>query len=388
MYDGRFELGFFTKELTLSDLEDIKLGRELSDVKFAWKDFGLIPTTRPSIASPTVKTNMVDVPGANGTVDLSEAVTGYPLYGNRSGSLEFVCETTNDPQSLDYWIKRKSDLMTYLHGKKLKMIVIPECYTRPYYHEGRFELAEWKNEESRSSVKINYELYPYKKYLEQKELDVIIWDDEGASVKLEAEEEPVAPLFSAQFSTNTDRAFVVVQTQDSEPQTAFSWKSGTILNTDGTYEEVGGDSYDSQVKTHEVCDKFKVSPGDLVICSGRVSSRHFKNPYLVAYDSDGNVVTYLLASLYGTAETTVNAYTRLVPRTLFYVPKGVSEIALCFEDIGHAESSYSGNPHYLPAGEETYFSDIVLNGDMNLYFKILPGSSATVAIRYRNGVLG
>ena len=54
-----------------------------------WDDWHLIPSTRPLFNPPDAKTHYVDIPGANGQLDLIESLTGYPLYENRTGSIEF-----------------------------------------------------------------------------------------------------------------------------------------------------------------------------------------------------------------------------------------------------------------------------------------------------------
>ena len=55
-----------------------------------WDDWHMLPTARPMFTPPDVKTNYIDIPGGNGSLDLTEALTGYPLYSNRTGSLNFV----------------------------------------------------------------------------------------------------------------------------------------------------------------------------------------------------------------------------------------------------------------------------------------------------------
>lgn len=56
--------------------------------KNTWDDWHIVPSSRPVIKPPTKKTNYLDIPGADGNLDLSEALTGYPVYNNREGSIE------------------------------------------------------------------------------------------------------------------------------------------------------------------------------------------------------------------------------------------------------------------------------------------------------------
>ena len=56
--------------------------------KHTYRDWGLLPKTRPTIAPPKVRTNYVDVPGLDGALDLSEALTGRVGYQTRDFSAE------------------------------------------------------------------------------------------------------------------------------------------------------------------------------------------------------------------------------------------------------------------------------------------------------------
>ena len=54
--------------------------------KNTWDDWRLIPTSRPVFLPPDVKKVLVDLPGSDGVIDLTESLTGYVKYGNRKGS--------------------------------------------------------------------------------------------------------------------------------------------------------------------------------------------------------------------------------------------------------------------------------------------------------------
>ena len=61
----------------------------LAPVKYnTFSNFHLISDGRPDVASPELKTNYVDVPGADGSLDYTEALNGRK-YKNRTGSWEF-----------------------------------------------------------------------------------------------------------------------------------------------------------------------------------------------------------------------------------------------------------------------------------------------------------
>ena len=64
--------------------------------KNTWDDWHLVPASRPLFNPPTVKTKIIDIPGANGNLDLSDSLTKYPVYNNREGQIEFIVMN-------DYW---------------------------------------------------------------------------------------------------------------------------------------------------------------------------------------------------------------------------------------------------------------------------------------------
>lgn len=124
--------------------------------KNSWKDWHLVPSSRPVFAPPKPKTDYVDIPGMNGVLDLSEAVSGRPVYNNRQGSFDFYADVQYKDKSS--WIKLYSEIMAYLHGRKLEAYLDDE----PYYHYiGRFEVDSWKSGDG-NSITINYDVYPYK----------------------------------------------------------------------------------------------------------------------------------------------------------------------------------------------------------------------------------
>lgn len=122
--------------------------------KNTWDDWHLVPTSRPLVPPPNVNTSYVTVPGSSGSLDLTEALTGYPTYANRTGSWEFLVLN-----GYGEWYARYSDIMSYLHGKRFRAILDDDPN---YYYEGRFSVASWKSNKDWSRITINYNVGPYK----------------------------------------------------------------------------------------------------------------------------------------------------------------------------------------------------------------------------------
>ena len=66
-----------------------------------WVDWHLVPMSRPLVNAPKMKTCIVDIPGADGQIDLSTVVSGKPVYSNRTGSWEFMVQNGWNPNRID-----------------------------------------------------------------------------------------------------------------------------------------------------------------------------------------------------------------------------------------------------------------------------------------------
>ena len=114
-----------------------------------------------------MKKKTIDIPGADGLIDLSESLTGYPVYNNREGSFEFI--VLNDFKA---WYRAYSDISDYLHGKIMKAVLEDDP---DYYYEGRFTVNDWKSNKDWSRIVIDYSVGPYKWRLANS-LDDWEWD--------------------------------------------------------------------------------------------------------------------------------------------------------------------------------------------------------------------
>lgn len=169
-----------------------------------WDNWYLVPTSRPLVNPPQVKTHYVNVPGRNGALDLTEAIAGRAVYGNRTGNWEFYvmnpsqiapaysnkmpygvgdfcirnnrlyqCNTAipkkenwnsnhwtlvyTDSNSL--WQSRYTTIMQYLQGQEFDVILDDDHW---YYYHGRLAVDQWKSSPGNSTIVIAYNLEPYK----------------------------------------------------------------------------------------------------------------------------------------------------------------------------------------------------------------------------------
>lgn len=100
-------------------------------------DIGLIMTAR-DIGVPTIQTYTVDVPGRNGSLDLSEFLTGDIRYNNRA--LKFSFYIKGEREQL---INSINEMMLF-HGQKVQIIL--DDYLN-YHFIGRATIAynDYKN---------------------------------------------------------------------------------------------------------------------------------------------------------------------------------------------------------------------------------------------------
>lgn len=126
--------------------------------------------TAVSIGFPEAKTYEQDIPGADGELDLTEAMTaGDVKYKKRPLSMEFEVED----KDFYSWSVLISEIANYLAGQKRKIIFDNDPY---FYYLGRLSIDVEKTEKSESKLVLSGEVEPYK-YERYSSLEEWIWDD-------------------------------------------------------------------------------------------------------------------------------------------------------------------------------------------------------------------
>lgn len=134
-----------------------------------YDSFHLIPDGRPLVKSPGTKTAYVDVPGADGSIDYTEALNGLK-YENRKGSWTFFVLNTYQTQKGEErekeWSAWYSAIMSGIHGKYFDRIWLEDDSDKngqpQWAYRGRISVNEWKSDPQYSKVVIDYNLDPYK----------------------------------------------------------------------------------------------------------------------------------------------------------------------------------------------------------------------------------
>lgn len=123
--------------------------------KNTWDAWKLIPSPRPYVEIAEPITNYQTIPGRNGALDLSEALTGHMLYSNRTGSWDFL--VMNDYPEYN-WVTIRDSMASYIHGKKHTIILEDDP---EWYYEGRLSF-DYQVDDNWSTVSIGYDLNPFK----------------------------------------------------------------------------------------------------------------------------------------------------------------------------------------------------------------------------------
>lgn len=84
----------------------------------SYNTWGLMLQSAPEISPPDPKTYYVDILGAHGMLDLTEALSGKVQYKNRKLKLEFISMAGREEWSVIY-----SDILAEVHGKVKRIIL-------------------------------------------------------------------------------------------------------------------------------------------------------------------------------------------------------------------------------------------------------------------------
>lgn len=115
--------------------------------------FGLILADGYTLEPPEPKVYTVDIPGADGQIDLTEALTGHTAYNNRT--LTFPLYVAY-PQNFE---QTKTAVSNFLHGRAydFKLTFDPE-----YTYHGRFTVTEYASQKDIGQITIEVDCDPYK----------------------------------------------------------------------------------------------------------------------------------------------------------------------------------------------------------------------------------
>ena len=122
--------------------------------RHSYWDFNLLAKKRPIVSMPEPKTKLIEVPGSDSVIDLTETMTGKVHYGLRTITCVYVLMGEPETQERVY-----TDLSNHLHGKHMSIILDndPE-----YFYTGRARISKWEPGQFSATITITVEVEPYK----------------------------------------------------------------------------------------------------------------------------------------------------------------------------------------------------------------------------------
>lgn len=139
---------------TYPDLPDNRLIVNGTDITSA---YNLVLLDGYTLEPPEPKTYTVDIPGGNGVIDLTEALTGDVSYENRNQEFTFDVIYPEDFE------KTKTKVMNFLHGRAYDYTMTMDP---GYTYHGRFTVESFEHAAYANGIlgqiKIKIEANPYK----------------------------------------------------------------------------------------------------------------------------------------------------------------------------------------------------------------------------------
>lgn len=151
----------------------------------SWDDFSLILSDK-KIESPKAKTTTVEIPGADGVLDVSEYF-GDIKYKNRTLSFDF---STIVPQS--EFLNLFSTIQNAIHGKRIRIVLDDDP---DFYYMGRISVSEWKADKNVGKITVDCDCDPYK-YKANKTLMTFTITDSVTAILLNLRKQ-VVPEFTS-----------------------------------------------------------------------------------------------------------------------------------------------------------------------------------------------
>lgn len=182
-----------------------------------------------TLSPPSPKTYTVDIPGGNGKLDLTEALIGDIVYGNRKQEFIFYAINTENFEKL------KTEVSNFLHGQAFyyQMTMDPE-----YTYHGRFTVSSYSHSKYTvgvvGTIKIKIEADPFK----FKKAQIVKVNAVGGQVlNLKSGRMSVRPMIE------TDGFTKIIYNNKLETLSQGTWDINDFILTEGD-NEVYVNSYD------------------------------------------------------------------------------------------------------------------------------------------------
>lgn len=141
--------------------------------------------SQKTIGTPEPKREVVDIPGGDGVLDLTEFF-GAVKYHNRQLSFEF---STMVPQS--QFMDLFSQVQNALHGKKMRIILDDDP---EWFYMGRITVSEWKAEKNIGKLTVDCDCEPFKQSIYTTTVTKVV--SSNATIVLANDKMPTVPTIT------------------------------------------------------------------------------------------------------------------------------------------------------------------------------------------------
>lgn len=138
------------------------------DNKHTYRDYGFFPTSPFVVSPPSAKTNYVEIPNSDGSLDLTEALSDYLAYNDREYEQQF--KYIGDRKR---WPQLYSDFLNDVQGRLINIVSDEDL---EYFWFGRVhaDSVEHNGDHVYITLKGQFEPYKYEKY---SSTDEWLWDE-------------------------------------------------------------------------------------------------------------------------------------------------------------------------------------------------------------------
>lgn len=123
--------------------------------KHSYRDWDLLLKSRPQISPPSPKFKLIQVPGSDHVIDLTESLTGQVHYEPRTIRFEFITKADRSR-----WASLYTEILDYLHGKQVRIIMDDDPN---FYYTGRVAVEGMETDKKTATLTMTATVEPYKR---------------------------------------------------------------------------------------------------------------------------------------------------------------------------------------------------------------------------------
>ncbi len=329
----------------------------------SYDDFGMWLSARPDLGSPIPKTNAIDISGADGVIDLTEANTGEVKFSNRTIKLVFAAMVdVPDQESF------KAVIMNALHGKIVRQLILDE--DPEWYYNGRATVVFTNITPWKLKCEITIDAAPYATKLTETAVDM-------TSGRLLINRVDLASNSSSQ-NWNSDfrlgtMEFPAGLPSDSQQNLVVSWPPnptvGVISRKTIQIADADGNVYNKNFQLEDYPDD------DLI-----------EIPYTEIENNGVDVDRIYRVLVQNVGDCSLYVQTQSIKHTVENSRKTVlPEFSLAAENP--VTINVNGAEHTIEVGTNTYFDVVLGHGTNEIFIPSLPADVTAFTMRFREGKL-